>query len=343
MKKKVAVLLSGGIDSSFACYLLVSRGFSVVGITFKNGYKFSCNISSAYYVCGKLGVPYHVIDIKKEFKKFVIDYFIKSYLQGLTPNPCVVCNRYIKFGILLDYVKKLGCEYIATGHYAKTLEEDGRLILTRGKSIFKSQEYFLAGVSPQVLKKAIFPLGDYTKEEVKKKIKKLDIYPFSIVESKDICFIEDDYREFIRSSLKNHNAYAGKIKDIKGNLLGTHKGIYYFTYGQREGLGISNVRPLYVKDINYKTKEIIVAERELILKKKFKVKELNWFYPPQNYKNLKVKLRYNSYPLACDIKIENEDTLICELKNKDIPSPGQFAVFYDQDRVVVAGFIAKEN
>ncbi len=340
MKRKVAILLSGGIDSSFACYLLLKKGFSPVGITFKNGYNFSFNCERAHHICAKLGIPYYVIDIKKEFKKIVIDYFLTSYLQGLTPNPCVICNRYIKFGILVNYAKNLGCGCIATGHYVKTFRENGRLILMRGKSIFKSQEYFLAGVAPQVLGKAIFPLENYTKEEVKKEIKKLGIYPFSMNESKDICFIEDDYREFIRSQIKNHNDYRGNIKDIKGNLLGVHTGIYRFTYGQREGLGVRGIHPLYVKDINPKTKEVIVAEKELILKKEFKVKDLNWFYPRKNYKNLKVKLRYNSFPLNCSVEMEGEDNLICALEEKDIPSPGQFAVFYEGDKVVVAGFIA---
>jgi len=340
MKERVAVLLSGGIDSCFSLYLLFKKGYELIGITFRNGYVSSSDIMSARYICENLGIPHYVVDLHKEFREEVIEYFISSYLKGVTPNPCVVCNRYIKFGKLVEYAQSLGCRFVATGHYAKILNKNGEVILSRGKSIFKSQEYFLSWIPKKVLKKVILPLGDYTKKEVIEKVKEEKIYPFSLRESRDICFVKDDYREFIQSYLKDKHSFGGKIKNMEGEILGEHQGFYFYTYGQREGLGISKGKPLYVRDINPHTKEVVVAEREKVLKDVFVVKNLNWFYPPSDYKNLRVKLRYNSYPLPCSIKIV-EDFLVCKLEEKDIPTPGQLAVFYDKDKVVVAGFIAK--
>ncbi len=339
---KIAIALSGGVDSAFCAWLLSKKGFQVLGITFKMSY-LEENVKRASYICEHLGIPHYILDIEKTFENLIIDYFVNSYLKGYTPNPCALCNRLIKFGVLYEYAISLGCDLFATGHYTRLIKKEDRSFLGKSKNIFKSQEYFLALVPQTVLNNVIFPLGDYSKEEVKEYVKKEGIYPFDIKESKEACFIRGgDYRKFIEKRISNYYDYFGLIKHRSGKVLGRHRGFYSFTYGQREGLGISWSSPLYVVDILPDTKEVIVAEREFVRKDKFIVKDVNWFYSPSRYDNLKVKVRYNCYPLSCRIEILDERKILCILKDtKEIPPPGQLAVFYDNDIVVAGGWIDK--
>jgi tRNA-specific 2-thiouridylase len=342
-REKIAVALSGGVDSSYAAYLLKRQGYQLVGITFKIPFSEEENIKRASYICQRLDFPHHIVDISDEFTKLIINYFIDSYLDGLTPNPCALCNRVIKFDMLLNYAYSLGCQFLATGHYARLIKENDKIYLTKSRSNFKSQEYFLGLVPKEKFKSVIFPLGDYIKEEVRENIQEMGIYPFKIRESEDICFIrERNYKEFIESRIANFYRYFGNIKYRDGRVLGRHKGTYSFTYGQREGLGISWSEPLYVLDINPQTKEVVVGERVFALKDRFLVESLNWFYPPRDYENLQVKTKYNSPSLSCRIEMISEREILCKLKEeKDMPSPGQLAVFYDNDRVVAGGWIGR--
>ncbi|RKY38697.1 MAG: tRNA 2-thiouridine(34) synthase MnmA [Candidatus Omnitrophota bacterium] len=344
-RERIAVALSGGVDSAYSAYLLKKEGKELVGVTFKLSFFKEENIRKAQYVCNFLGIPHHLIDVNQEFKN-IIDYFVSSYLDGLTPNPCALCNQIIKFGKLLDYIRMLGCCYLATGHYCRLIKtEKGEIYLAKGRSMFNSQEYFLALTPKEKFNSVIFPLGDYTKEEVKRNIQKEGFYPFPIEESKEVCFIGNStYKDFIRKRILRDGDYSGQIKHHNGKVLGTHQGVYFFTYGQREGLGVSWKKPLYVMDILPSKREVIVGEREFILKERFFVNHINWFYPPSNYRNLRVKLRYNSYSLPCDIEISSHNRILCILKDKrEVPAPGQLAVFYDRDLVVAGGLIEKES
>ncbi len=347
MKKKVAIGLSGGIDSSVAAYLLKEKGFDVVGITLKfyPEQNSCCDWQSLYQarrLCTKLNIPHHLIDVSELFKKTIVDYFIDSYLDGLTPNPCAWCNRLIKFDFLFKEAKAQGADYLATGHYARIGKKGNKYFLRRNKDNKKTQEYFLALLNPQVLKDLIFPLGGYTKEEVKKIAKDKKIIFKERKESQDICFAQGrPYTEFIKAHISKGRNYSGSIKHIDGRSLGEHKGIYYYTYGQRSGLGVSWHKPLYVTAIDSKSKEVIVAEKEHLNKRVFFVHSLNWFLSPKDCKGLKVKVRYNSAPVGCDVKITKGKAKVTLHKSIDSAAPGQVAAFYCKDLLLGAGIIEK--
>ncbi len=341
-KPKVAVALSGGIDSCFCAYILSKQGYEAAGFTLKIPFFSDDGLLRARHVCKELNIPHYTIDISEEFNNRIVKYFVSSYLDGLTPNPCCLCNSMIKFGILLKEIRQQGYFYLATGHYARLVKEKESIYLAAAKGRLKPQEYFLGMVPKENLANVLFPLGDYTKEEVKAKIKESGIYPYEIRESREICFIRDSsYKDFVESRINTSVDYAGDIKYIDGRILGRHRGIYSFTCGQRQGLGISWRKPLYVVKINAAAKEVIVAEKEMAFKDKFIVKGMNWFYPQMNYGNLEVKIRYNAKPLPCSIEKTSDDCFLCTIKgSRDIPATGQLAVFYDKDRVVSGGWIA---
>lgn len=340
--KKVCVALSGGIDSSFCARLLKEEGYALVAITLSTPFFSEEHMRRAREFCKKLHISHQIFDITDEFKRHVIDYLLHSYLEGFTPNPCSVCNQKIKFSLLLKKAKNLGCDYLATGHYARLEKVDNRYYLRCARDKRKTQEYFLGLVRRNAFKKVLFPLGNITKEEVKKK---MSAYGFlSTDESQELCFIKSKkYREFIEQKINDPSRYEGVVTHLDGTALGRHKGTYRFTYGQRTGLGISWKEPLYVIDIEPHTQRIIVGEKKYIFKEHFTVHSLNWFYEPGKYSNLCVKIRYNSKCLPCTIKAQSMDELTCYFTGqRECPAPGQVAVFYDKDRVVCAGIIAKE-
>lgn len=347
MPKKVAVGLSGGVDSSVAAYLLKKKGFEVVGFTLKFYPEENrcCDLDSLYQaqrLCQALDIPHYVLDVGNLFKKEIIGYFINSYLKGFTPNPCAYCNRLIKFGTFLEKIKSFGIDYLATGHYARLIKKKGAYLLKKNKDTMKSQEYFLSLVKPEVFKFLIFPLADYTKKEVKRIAREKKIIFKERKESQDVCFIKDSYYpEFIEENISDCSKYKGEIRHIDGRLLGHHKGIYYYTYGQREGLGLSWKEPLYVTAINSKTKAIIVGEKKFLYKDIFSVHSLNWLMPPEKYKDIKVKVRYNSPSIDCNLRIDKQKVEVRLSKRIDSLSPGQVAVFYHRDTVLGGGIITK--
>ena len=354
MKKKIAVGLSGGIDSSFAAYILHKKGYDVAGFTLKFYPEDNrcCDLDSLHQakrLCHKLGIPHYVLDVNDIFDKQIVNYFVDSYLKGLTPNPCSYCNRYLKFGYLLQKIKSLGFDFLATGHYARIAKRKGEFFLKQAKDKFKSQEYFLALIEPTVLKHLVFPVGDYTKLEVKKIAQKEQLMFKERKESQDICFVkEKPYHKFIESNSKCSNAFIGKIRHIDGTVLGEHKGIYYFTYGQRSGLGISWKEPLYVVGIDEKDNTVLVGEKKCLYKKYFTVSSLNWFTDikkflknNQKQNNLGVKIRYNSDFYKCHIDFDKEKVSVELLDAAYAITPGQIAVFYNKDVVLGAGVIDK--
>ncbi len=348
MKERIAVGLSGGVDSSLAAYLLKKKGWDVVGFTLKFYPQENrcCDLDSldqARRLCYKLDIPHYVLDVGEIFKTEVINYFINSYLHGLTPNPCAYCNRLIKFGNFWDKMRSLGINYLATGHYACLAKRKGRYFLKSGKDKKKSQEYFLALLKPTVLKHLVFPLGNYSKEEVKRIAQAKKLIYKARGESQDVCFIGDKtYSEFIEENIDDCNKYSGQIRHINGKLLGRHKGIYAYTHGQRSGLGLAWKEPLYVAGIEFKSKQITVAERNFLSKDTFRVKSLNWFWSPESVKSLKVKVRYNSQAYPCVLRPQGKDLLVKLGKKIDSISPGQLAAFYSRGILLGGGIIAKD-
>jgi len=356
MKKKIAVGLSGGVDSSFAAYILKKKGYCIAGFTLKFYPEDNrcCDLDSLYQakrLCHCLGIAHYVIDVKDIFDKQIVDYFLNSYFSGLTPNPCSYCNRYIKFGYFFQKIKSLGFDYLATGHYARIVKRSGRHLLRQAKDKFKSQEYFLSLIEPQVLRHLVFPLGDYTKEEVKKIAKKEKLMFKERKESQDICFVkEKPYSKFIEKNSECVNKFTGDIKHVEGKTLSRHNGIYHFTYGQRSGLGISWKEPLYVVGINESDKSVIVGEKKYLYRKYFEVSSLNWFIDTKKIfsnskkqNNLRVKIRYNSDFHKCRLDF-SEDKVCVELLDEAYAiTPGQIAAFYDKDIVIGAGVIDKYN
>lgn len=347
MKKRIAVGLSGGVDSSLAAYLLKKDGWDVVGFTLKFHPQENrcCDLDSldqAKKLCYKLNIPHYVLDVGILFKEKVINYFIDSYLQGLTPNPCAYCNRLIKFGSFLDKIKSLGINYLATGHYARLVKKDGKYLLKKGKDTKKSQEYFLAMLAPEALKHLVFPLGKYKKEKVKRMVKSKKIIYKERKESQDVCFINNkEYSDFIEENVADHYKYSGEIRHIKGDLLGRHKGIYYYTYGQREGLKIGWKEPLYVKNIDNEKNQVIVAERKYLSNDTFSVKYLNWFCSPEKFKAIGVKIRYNSLIYPCSLKITGTKAEVKAAERIEAITPGQIAAFYYKDLLLGGGIIEK--
>lgn len=345
--KKVTVGLSGGVDSAVAAYLLKKKGWDVTGFTLKLcSSRASCreeeSFERAESLCRRLGIPHHIIDAGEEFEKNVVSYFTESYLLGLTPNPCAYCNRFIKLGFLLNKVKSLGFSYLATGHYTRAIKRKGYFLFRRGKDKKKSQEYFLSLVEPSAAGSLIFPLGGYTKDKVKRiaSDNKLDFVERK--ESQDACFTEgESYINFIEKNSPDCFKYAGDIKHISGKILGKHKGIYRYTLGQRAGLGIAWPKPLYVIAIEAKTNTVIAGEREFLSRDCFSVVSLNWFAPPREFKNIKVKIRYNSKFYNCSLDIK-ENRAQVKLKEKaEAIAPGQIAVFYWKDLLLGGGIISR--
>ncbi|UCG34763.1 MAG: tRNA 2-thiouridine(34) synthase MnmA [Candidatus Omnitrophota bacterium] len=343
MKKKIVVGLSGGVDSSTTAYILKQQGWEVIGVTLKLSSTLdSESLSQARQLCGKLEIPHHLIDLGDAFKKEIVDYFVQSYLEGTTPNPCAWCNRRIKFGVLLERAKKLGADYLATGHYARIEKTGDTYFIKRAKDERKSQEYFLSLIPSSVLPHLVFPLADYTKEEVRRVAKEKELMFKERKESQDICFIKGmSYAKFIEKYLDIPSEGCGQIQHVDGRILGTHKGIHHYTYGQREGLGVAWKEPLYVADIDSATKTVVVTEREHLGKDRFLVGNLNWFICPENFSFLKVKIRYNSLFYNCKLEYCGNKILVLLEKKIDAITPGQLATFYRDDMVVGGGIIEK--
>lgn len=345
-KMKIAIGMSGGVDSSIAGYLLKKEGHEVVGFTLKlwdDGSR-CCDLKDIAYAqrfAYKLGIPHYVIDLREEFKKKVVDYFITEYLNGRTPNPCVVCNKEIKFVQLLNKLNFIEFDYIATGHYTRIVKIDKDIFLSKAKDKKKTQEYFLARLDKDMLRKIIFPLGDLTKEEVKKIAQNID-FEFRRGESQEICFIKqsETYYDFIIKNIDNKKEFTGEIIDKNGKVLGKHNCYFKYTIGQRQGLGLSDRTPYYVIKIDAKQKKVIVGKREDVYRKELIVNNIYWYKNNLPLKmSLKVRIRYNHKEAEAEIEQRADKVHIRFSEPQPAITPGQLAVFYDNELVLGSGWI----
>jgi tRNA-specific 2-thiouridylase len=347
-KQKVVVAMSGGVDSSVTAGLLVEQGFDVEGVSLRlwegERQKRSCSDHrGAAEVAAQLGIPHTLIDARSRFAQSVVRPFVASYLEGRTPNPCVACNRDFKLGVLLDWARARGADYVATGHYAH-LERDpatGRTSLFRGADRNKDQSYFLFALSQEQLTGTIFPLGDLHKTEVRGAARRLALAVAERPESQDVCF--GDYRSFVESLADPEEIRGGEIVDRSGKVLGRHDGVHRLTIGQRKGLGIASPRPLYVTEIDEATGRVVVGEKEELNCMGLVARSVNWIETPaEDEISAEVQVRYRAPAIPCRIRVRDDGT--CEAIFEDaFPSvtPGQAAVFYRGDKVLGGGWITQ--
>lgn len=356
MGKRVVVAMSGGVDSSTAAALLLKKGYEVIGISmklWKDDYYNSrkggtcCSlddVSDARRVAEKLGIPFYVINMEKAFRNSVINYFVDEYIAGKTPNPCIPCNKILKFDLLIKRAKQLGASYIATGHYAKKVRcPNGDYIIKRGRDTDKDQSYFLFNLAQEQLQKVLFPLGDYLKEEVRNHARSMGLNVAEKSESQEICFIPDNnYPAFIVKEKGTKFIKKGNIVNGSGKILGEHKGIPFYTIGQRKGLKISSPTPLYVKQIDSVNNRLIVGSKEEIKSRKFKIQNVNWFKPLEKKKSIHelVQIRYGHKPALATIFLDNLKEPEIEFDEpQEAITPGQAAVIYHDDTVLGGGWI----
>jgi len=356
--KKVMAAMSGGVDSSVAAALLLEQGYDVVGVTMQvwpggdNGEKLAeggcCSLSAvedARRVAGSLGIPHYVLNFREAFGEKVIDYFVREYLDGRTPNPCVACNRHIKFDLLLKKALSMGMDYISTGHYA-LIEfdgEKGRYLLKKSRAGKKDQTYVLYNLNQMQLSRTLMPLGPFGgKDEVRNIAAELGLKVADKPDSQEICFVPgNDYGSFIEERSGGKSA-PGFFVDTKGNVLGEHRGIVHYTVGQRKGLGITAGKPVYVKEIDKDGNRIILGEAEEILSNGLYAGDMNWilFEKIDSPLRVKAKIRYNAEETPAEVMPAGEDRVkvVFDYPQRAV-APGQSVVFYDGDAVVGGGVI----
>jgi tRNA-specific 2-thiouridylase len=349
-KIRVVIAMSGGVDSSVAAALLKEKGYEVIGITMcfnlpdSSGRRPLCcgsqGIEDARRVAHKLNIRHYVLNMQKDLAEHVIKDFCQEYIKGRTPNPCVRCNQYLKFDILLKKSLALGAKFLATGHYAKVIKAGRYYRLKKASDLFKDQSYFLYRLNQKQLKHILFPLAGYTKRRVRKLAKRFNLPVADKLASQEICFLADaDYRAFLKSRLPAAIT-PGLITDKQGNILGRHRGIAFYTIGQRQGLGIAKGYPLYITGIDPKNNQITVGNKEDAKKREFLVKETHFISRPIKKKvAVKVRIRYNHKEVPAELSPVKNRMMVKFRKAEFAVTPGQSAVFYDRDVVLGGGII----
>lgn len=356
MKKTVCVGMSGGVDSSVAALLLREQGYNVIGVTMQiwqdedrndiSAHGGCCGLSAvddARRVAYQLEIPYYVMNFKDEFKKYVIDYFVDEYRQGRTPNPCIACNRYVKWESLLSRCLMIGGDYIATGHYARIVRlSNGRYTIREAKGVEKDQTYALYNLTQEQLRRTLMPVGAYSKTEIRTIAKDRGLLVANKPDSQDICFVPDgDYAAYLENEAGISSA-PGDFVDVNGNVIGRHRGIIHYTIGQRKGLGLAMGHPVFVVDIIPETNQVVVGENGDVFSSRLTCNRLNFMSIEELDGELRVraKIRYNHKGSMCTIRRMGADTVEAVF---DEPvravTRGQAVVFYDEDYVVGGGSI----
>jgi tRNA-specific 2-thiouridylase len=352
MEERVVIAMSGGVDSSVAAALLKSKGHEVIGVTMcfnltdSTGKRPACcgvqGIEDARRVAHKLNIRHYVVNMQDILNERVIKNFCQEYLRGRTPNPCVRCNQYVKFDALLKKTLSLDARFLATGHYARIIKTEQGYQLQKARDLLKDQSYFLYRLTKKQLRHILFPLGDYTKVEVRKLAREFSLPVADKLASQEICFLPNaDYREFLKKRIKKE-IKPGMVVDKQGNVLGGHKGIIFYTVGQREGLGIAKGYPIYITKIDHKNNRITVGKKEDAFRSEFLIREPHFiFKAPKKKIAAKVKIRYNHKEASADIIPSGHKVKVSFKSSQFAITPGQSAVFYDKDRVLGGGIIDK--
>lgn len=359
-KKKVVIGMSGGVDSSVAAYLLKQQGYDVMGVTMqiwqdedneqKEGHAGCCGLSAvddARRVAEAIGIPYYVMNFKKEFKVNVMDYFVSEYLQGRTPNPCIACNRYVKWESLLKRSLDIGADCIATGHYARVVQlENGRYTLQKSATQAKDQTYALYNLNQYQLSHTIMPVGDYTKDEIREIAKGINLRVANKPDSQEICFIPDNnYAKFVEENT-DANIKPGNFVNTAGEVLGQHKGITHYTVGQRKGLNLALGYPVFVVEIKPETNEVVIGNSSEVFSDRLYCNHINLMSIEDLEGDMEVtaKIRYSHKGAKCVIRKVEDDVIECVFEEPQRAiTPGQAVVFYDGEYVVGGGTIMKNS
>lgn len=359
--KRVLMAMSGGIDSSIAALLLLEQGYELVGVTMKtwdystsggNTKETGCcsldSINDARHLAVSKGFPHYVIDIRGEFEEKIVSNFVEEYIVGHTPNPCILCNTYIKWEALLKRADDMDCQYIATGHYARLKELNGRYYVTKGLDGGKDQSYVLWGVSQENLKRTLFPLGDYHKAEIRELARKHGFDNLANKrESYEICFIPDnDYRGFLKRQVKGleERVEGGDFVLEDGTVVGKHKGYPFYTIGQRKGLNLAFGEPYYVNDIDAENNRVVIGPRKQLFSTKMLVHKLTWQKYDHIEDGMEVEVQIRHHDPGTPARLYNQDGGIRVEFEEPVSAitPGQSAVFFEGDDVIAGGFISKK-